>query len=87
MIAPIAGFPVKGAIFHQGFNNALGSGTEGARMYYQVFGKMITARRTAFNDPAMPFGIISLCTAGDPQDLDDYVSHMSNDGIYIRAAQ
>ena len=58
MIAPIAGFPVKGAIFHQGFNNALGSGTRGARMYYQVFGKMIGAWRAAFNDPQMPFCII-----------------------------
>jgi len=87
MIAPIAGFPVKGAIFHQGFNNALGSGTQGARMYHQIFGKMITSWRAAFNDPAMPFGIISLCTAGHPQDLENYVSHMSNDGIYIREVQ
>jgi sialate O-acetylesterase len=87
MIAPIAGFPVKGAIFHQGFNNALGSGTQGARMYYQVFADMIAAWRKAFNDPSMPFGIISLCTAGQPQDLDNYVAQMSNDGIYIREAQ
>ena len=87
MIAPIAGFPVKGAIFHQGFNNALGSGTQGARMYYQVFGKMITAWRKAFSDSAMPFGIISLCTAGQPQDPENYVSQMANDGIYIREAQ
>lgn len=87
MIAPIAGLAVKGAIFHQGFNNALGSGSAGAAMYYQVFGKMITAWRKAFNDPKMPFGIISLCTAGDPQTRDDYLEKMLNDGIYIREAQ
>ncbi len=87
MIAPIAGFAVKGAIFHQGFNNALGSGSAGAAMYYRVFGKMITAWRAAFNDPEVPFGIISLCTAGSPQTRDDYLEKMVNDGIYIREAQ
>ena len=87
MIAPIAGLAVKGAIFHQGYNNALGSGSEGAEMYYQVFGKMITAWRAAFGDAEMPFGIISLCTAGPPQTREDYLEKMLNDGIYIREAQ
>ncbi len=87
MIAPIAGMKVKGAIFHQGFNNALGSGSSGARMYHQIFGKMITAWRAAFEDPEMPFGIISLCTAGDPQNRENYLEMMFNEGIYIREAQ
>ena len=87
MIAPIAGLSVKGVIFHQGFNNALGAGSEGAAMYYHVFGKMITAWRAAFNDPEMPFGIISLCTAGSPQSRDDYLEKMYDNGIYIREAQ
>lgn len=86
MIAPIAGLSVKGSIFHQGFNNA-GGGSAGADMYYQVFAKMITAWRKAFNDPQMPFGIISLCTAGEPQTRDDYLEKMVNGGIYIREAQ
>ncbi len=87
MIAPIAGFPVKGAIFHQGFNNALGGGSAGAAMYYQIFGRMIRAWRAVFNDPKMAFGIIALCTAGAPQTRDDYLEKMLNDGIYIREAQ
>lgn len=86
MIAPIAGLAVKGAIFHQGFNNA-GGGSAGADMYYQIFAKMITAWRDAFKDPQMPFGIISLCTAGEPQTRDDYLEKMVNGGIYIREAQ
>ena len=86
MIAPIAGLAVKGAIFHQGFNNA-GSGSAGADMYYQIFAKMIKAWRDAFKDPQMPFGIISLCTAGEPQTRDDYLEKMVNGGIYIREAQ
>lgn len=32
MIAPIAGLAVKGATFHQGYNNALGGGSAGAAM-------------------------------------------------------
>jgi len=87
MIAPIAGLAVKGAIFHQGYNNALGDGSAGAAMYYQIFGKMITSWREAFGDPKMAFGIISLCTAGAPQTRDDYLEKMLNDGIYIREAQ
>jgi sialate O-acetylesterase len=87
MIAPLEGFHVRGAIFHQGFNNALGAGSAGAAMYYQIFGRMITAWRTAFNDPAMPFGIISLCTAGSPQSRDDYLQKMVDDGAYIREVQ
>ncbi len=86
MIAPLAGLSVKGAIFHQGYNNAF-DGMEGVQMYREVFPQMIKAWRQAFNDPAMPFGILSLCTDGDPQTMDNYVEKMFNTGIYIRAAQ
>jgi sialate O-acetylesterase len=86
MIAPIAGLKVKGAIFHQGFNNCFDA-ARGAIMYYQVFGKMITAWRAAFNDPKMPFGILSLCTAGTRQTRDNYVGQMADAGAYIREAQ
>jgi sialate O-acetylesterase len=86
MIAPIAGLGVRGAIFHQGYNNCF-DGTRGAVMYYQVFAEMITAWRGAFDDPDMPFGILSLCTEGSPQTRDNYVQCMANAGPYIREAQ
>ena len=85
MIAPLEGLSIKGAIWHQGYNNALQP--NGHAMYQQVFPKMIGAWRDAFNDPQMPFGIISLCTEGDPQDRDDYLEKMANEGIYIREVQ
>ncbi len=85
MIAPVSGISAKGAIWHQGFNNAMQP--NGHIFYYQVFPEMIKAWRAAFNDPGMPFGIISLCTAGEPQDLDNYVSRMEDEGTYIRAVQ
>lgn len=86
MIAPLQGFAVKGAIFHQGYNNCFG-GTEGSKMYRDVFPKMITAWRAAFNDPEMPFGILSLCTAGNKQSLKNYSELMADSGAYIREAQ
>ena len=82
MLAPIAGFQIKGALWHQGYNNALVP--NGHVLYYQVFAKMIGAWRTAFNDPKMPFGIISQETEGDPQDLNNYLEMMNDEGIYIR---
>jgi sialate O-acetylesterase len=85
MIGPLEGLSVKGAIFHQGYNNAF-EGSIGAEMYQDVFPAMIKAWRKAFDDPAMPFGIISLCTEGEPQTRDDYCEKMFNAGIEIRAA-
>ena len=86
MIAPLEGLSIKGAIFHQGYNNAF-EGTLGAQLYRAVFPEMIEAWRNAFSDPEMPFGILSLCTDGYPQTLDDYCEKMFNAGIEIRAAQ
>ena len=85
MLAPLAGFAVKGAIWHHGYNNCF-EGSLGATRYYQIFGKMIGAWRTAFNDPKMPFGIISLCTA-DNQLADNFLDKMLDAGAYIRQAQ
>jgi len=82
MIAPLVGLTVKGAIWHQGYNNALEP--NGHVLYYQVFAPMIKAWRAAFNDPDMPFGIISQETDGEPQDLDNFLEKMPDEGTYIR---
>ncbi len=86
VIRPLEGLAVKGAVFHHGFNNCF-DGSAGAVMYYQVFGKMIAAWRSAFNDGQMPFCIISLCTAGEPQTRDNYCERMFDVGPLIREAQ
>lgn len=86
MLGPIRGLSVKGAIFHQGYNNAL-DGTRGVRLYEEVFPAMIESWREAFGDPELPFGILSLCTDGYPQTREDYVEKMLNAGIEIRATQ
>ena len=86
MIAPLAGLAVKGVIFHQGYNNAF-EGSLGVELYRDVFPEMIHAWRDAFDDSELAFGILSLCTDGYPQTLDDYCEKMHNAGIEIRAAQ
>jgi sialate O-acetylesterase len=86
VIRPLEGLAVTGAVFHQGFNNCFG-GSAGARMYYQVFGRMIAAWRAAFNDPELPFCIMSLCTAGDPQTWENFLKPMYDVGPLIREAQ
>lgn len=84
LIAPLEGFAVRGAIFHQGFNN---SRADADQFYYPVMKKMISAWRSAFNDPEMAFGIISLCTDSQPQTLKNYNECIINYGIYVREAQ
>lgn len=86
MIGPLVGLQVKGAIFHQGYNNCF-TGTAGTVLYRQVFPKMIASWRKAFDDPEMPFGILSLCTEGTSQTLDNYCEMMANPGPFIREAQ
>ena len=85
MLAPLSGLAVKGAIWHQGFNNAIQ--TNGHVLYAQVFPRMIEAWRKTFDEPDMPFGIISLCTAGEPQNLENYVLKMPDEGVFIREVQ
>lgn len=86
VISPIAGFAVKGAIFHQGYNNCF-QGVRGARMYRAVFPEMIRAWREAFKDEAMPFCILSQCTAGAQQTHDNFLVHIKDIGARIREAQ
>lgn len=86
VIRPLEGLYAKGAVFHQGFNNCF-EGSAGARMYQQVFGKMITAWRAAFNEAQMPFCIISLCTEGTPQTREKYLEPMYDVGVLIRETQ
>lgn len=85
-IRPLEGLSVKGAVFHQGYNNCF-NGSAGAKMYYQVFGKMVTAWRSAFDDAKLPFCIISLCTGGEPQTMENFMLPMYDVGVLLREAQ
>jgi sialate O-acetylesterase len=81
-LSSIAGLAVKGAIWHQGYNEALMP--NGHKLYARVFPEMIKAWRAAFNDPAMPFGIITQETQDQPQTLENFLPPMVDEGNYIR---
>lgn len=60
MIAPFAGFGVRGAIWYQGESNA-GSEAE-AEAYATLLPLVIRSWRAAFEQPDMPFGVVSLAS-------------------------
>lgn len=82
MLSPIAGMNVKGAIWHQGYNES--TLPNGHKLYASVFPEMIKAWRAAFNEPTMPFGIITQETQGEPQTLENFLPDMVDEGNYVR---
>lgn len=86
LVEPLIGLQVKGAIFHQGYNNCF-SGSKGARVYGKLFPAMIQGWRDAFSDPELPFGVISLCTSGTAQTAENFCELMVDVGAEIREAQ
>jgi len=85
MIAPIAGFNIKGVIFNQGYNNALGNARP--RLYAKVIKAMIRDWRRAFRDESLPFGIIGLTAGGPPQTLENFELRMVDPAPFIREGQ
>jgi len=85
MVAVIAGLTVKGALFHQGYNNALEDSRP--KQYAANFKALINDWRTTFNDTDLPFGIIEFSANGEPQILDNYEVRMLDPSPFIREAQ
>ena len=85
MLMVLDGLSVKGAIWHQGYNNALGDARP--KLYGQMFQTMITDWRTVFRDEELPFGIIGFSAGGEPQTNDNFESQMIDPAPYIREAQ
>jgi len=85
MIAPFAPFAVKGAIFNQGYNNALGDARPA--LYAKCFQAMIEDWRRTFRDENLPFGIVELTAGGQPQTLDNFELRMIDPAPFIREGQ
>ena len=85
IIAPFAGFAVKGALFYQGINNAVG----GARptLYARTFTALVPEWRRAFRDEKLPFGICQMVSWGFPPKLEDTERDMVSAAPFIREAQ
>jgi len=85
MLAPIAGLTVRGALFHQGYNNALEDSRP--KLYTMNFKALINDWRAAFKDADMPFGIIEFSAGGEPQTPDNFEVRMLDPTPWIREAQ
>jgi len=85
MIAVFGGFAVKGAIFNQGYNNALGNARPA--LYAKVFNAMIRDWRRTFRDEKMPFGIVELTAGGRPQTNANFERVMIDAAPFIREGQ
>ncbi len=85
MLAVIAGLSVKGAVFHQGYNNAMEDSRP--KQYAMNFKALIHDWRDTFKDSNMPFGIIEFSAGGAPQTLDNYEAKMLDAAPFIREGQ
>lgn len=85
MVAVIAELTVKGAVFHQGYNNALEDSRP--KQYAANFKALINDWRQTFNDTDLPFGIIEFSAGGEPQTLDNYEVRMLDPSPDIREGQ
>jgi sialate O-acetylesterase len=85
MVAVFAGLTVKGAVFHQGYNNALEDSRP--KQYASNFKALINDWRQTFNDVNLPFGIIEFSAGGEPQTHDNYEVRMLDPSPYIREGQ
>ena len=85
MLASFSEANIKGVIFNQGYNNALGNARP--RLYASVIQTMIENWRETFRDDAMPFGIIGLTPGGQPQTRDNYEIRMVDAAPFIREGQ
>jgi len=85
IIAPMAGLSVKGALFYQGINNAVG----GARptLYAKTYAALIPEWRRAFGDPKLPFGICQMVSWGFPPKIENTEKAMVSAAPYIRESQ
>ena len=86
MFGVFKGLNIKGVLFHQGFNNAMGTNCRPKR--YRVLVKlMVEGWRDDFNDPKLPVGIIGFCAGSIPQTRDNFEVWSISGGACIREAQ
>jgi len=76
MFGVFKGLNIKGALFHQGYNNAAGDCRP--KRYRVLMKLMVEGWREDFNDPKLPVGVIEFCAGsisqidGQPVTVDPY---------------
>lgn len=86
MFGVFKGFNIKGVLFHQGYNNAMGASSRPNR--YRVLMKlMVEGWREDFRDPNLPVGVIEFCAGGISQTPDNFEQLDHDAAPFIREAQ
>jgi sialate O-acetylesterase len=86
MFGVFKGLHIKGVLFHQGYNNAMGASSRPGR--YRVLMKlMVEGWREDFNDPTLPVGVIGFCAGSIPQTRDNFETWSVSAGAFIRESQ
>ena len=85
ILAPIARFSIKGALFYQGINNAVGAAQPA--LYAKTYTELIPEWRRTFGDENLPFGICQMVSWGFPPKIEDIERGMESAAPFIREAQ
>ncbi len=86
MFGVFRGLNIKGVLFHQGYNNAMGTSCRPER--YRVLTKlMVEGWREDFKDPTLPAGVIGFCAGSIPQTRENFETWSVAPGAYIRESQ
>jgi len=86
MFGAFKGLNIKGVLFHQGYNNAIGSNCRPKR-YRVLMRLMVDGWREDFADPNLPVGVIGFCAGSISQTRDNFEIWSDSTGAYIREAQ
>jgi sialate O-acetylesterase len=86
MFGAFKGLGIKGVLFHQGYNNAMGSSCRPKR-YRALMQLMVEGWREDFESPALPVGVIGFCAGGIPQTEENFEVWTVAPSAYIREAQ
>lgn len=86
MFGVFKGLNIKGVIFHQGYNNAIGESSR-PRRYQVLMRLMVEGWREDFADPQLPVGVIEFCAGGISQTPDNFELLDRDPASYIREAQ
>jgi len=86
MFGVFKGFNIKGVLFHQGYNNAMGTSCRPKR--YRVLVKlMVEGWREDFKDGHLPVGVIGFCAGGVTQSRQNFEHWTVSTAAFIRESQ
>ena len=86
MFGVFKGLNLKGVLFHQGYNNAMGSSSRPKR-YRTLMKLMVEGWREDFHDANLPVGVIEFCAGGVSQGRDNFELWDTDPASFIREAQ